>query len=839
MRRLFRCLAALGWLVLPAACSDPDPRTVEDFNFDWRFALGDDPAWADPGFDDSGWRPLRLPHDWSVEGEFSADHPATPGGGALPGGVGWYRKTFRSPEAGRQVTVEFDGIYRNATVWLNGREVGHRPSGYASFACDLTGTLRPAGEPNLLAVRCDNGDQPNSRWYSGSGIYRNVRLVVAGPLRVARWGVWITTPELTAEAAALQIVTTVEGGRGVSFRLRQRLYDPSGRCVARAEEPVEAADSDRIEVVQRLRITDPALWSVDRPQLYRLQTEVVREGRTVDRCTTVTGLRTVEWRADRGLLLNGRPLKMRGVCLHHDLGALGAAVHRRAIERQLEKLRGIGCNAIRTSHNPPAPELLDLCDRMGFVVIDEAFDMWHRRKTAHDYARDFDAWHERDLSDLVRRDRNHPSVILWSIGNEILEQWNSSDDSGALSAEQANLLMNFRSGAGECGGEANLGVLLTRRLADIVRRTDPTRLVTAGCNEPAPGNNLLRSGAIDVVGCNYHHEQYDSVPRWYPGRPFIATETTSAIQSRGFYLHPSSEEHVLPEQWWLTCETPHHQCSAYDHSRVPWGATHERAWIACRDRDFVAGLFVWTGFDYLGEPTPYTWPSRSSYFGIFDLCGFPKDAAYLYRAEWTDRPTLHLFPHWNWQPGERIDLWVYYNGADEVELLLNGRSLGRRAKRADRLHACWEGVPFEAGEITAVAYRDGRERARTSRRTAGETAALRLTADRTHLAADGYDLAYVTVEAVDRAGVEVPTAAHELHFAVEGAGELVGVDNGDAAAHYSFKGSVMPLFGGKALAIVRTLRHRPGPIRLRVTGPQGLQAEVTLHAERRRSDPAR
>lgn len=834
MKRILLLLALACGLT---ACSDNGRvRRTEDFNFDWRFTLGDDEAYSEAAFDDSSWRELRLPHDWAIEGEFSEKNPATPAGGALPGGIGWYRKHFVTPDVGgKLVNVEFDGVFMNSTVWVNGHEVGYRPYGYMSFTYDLTPYLRPAGEENVLAVKCDNALQPNSRWYSGCGIYRNVRLVVTDPLHVAYSGTYITTPEVSDDEATVRIETTVESAQAAEFTLRQTILDADSRRVASVESaPIRIADGERNATeVQTLAVKRPSRWSVESPYRYRMLTEVVVDGRVVDDYLTPFGIRTFEFSAEKGFFLNGKPVKILGVCQHHDMGALGSAVHRRALERQLQILKSFGCNGIRMSHNPPAPELLDLCDSMGFIVMDEALDMWRKRKTTYDYSLYFDEWHERDVTDFMKRDRNHPSIFMWSLGNEILEQWNSDDDSGELAAEQANLLMNFRSNLPqEVSDEMNPNVLMTIRLAELVRSIDPTRPITAGCNEPAPHNNLLRAeGGLDMVGYNYHESYYDSVPRWFPGRPFIGSETASSIQSRGFYLHPSTEERVQPKEWWITYDTPHHQCSAYDHSRAPWGALHETAWIAVRDRDFCSGTYIWTGFDYLGEPTPYSWPSRSSYFGIVDLCGFPKDIYYMYRAEWTDQPTLHLFPHWNWTPGEKIDMWAYYNNADEVELLVNGVSQGRRSKSADRLHCIWEGIVFEPGSVTAIAYKEGREVMRETIETAGEAAQLKLTADRTQLKADGYDLSFVTVDAADAEGRFSPLAQNRLQFEVTGAGDLVGVDNGNAAGGDCLKGSTMPLFNGKALAVIRTRRGEPGSITLKVTGEGVAPQTLTLTAK--------
>ena len=747
-------------------------RIIEDFNFDWSFKLGDDQQFATKDFDDSSWRELHLPHDWSIEGEFSKDNPSTPGGGALPGGIGWYRKHFRSPKLdGRHIAIEFDGIFMNSTVFVNGHKVGFRPYGYSSMSYDITPYLNPQGEENIIAVRCDNSEQPNSRWYAGCGIYRNVRLVNTANVFVDYTGTYITTPEISKERGTIKAQVSISNLRNDASKvtLENKILDAKGRCVAKnsVTKAINAGASADMEMT--IEVDNPILWDVDNPYLYNVVSYVMVDGKVVDDYITPFGFRYFEFKADTGFWLNGRNLKLKGVCMHHDLGALGTAVHRRGLERQLDILQSFGVNAIRTSHNPPTPELLDMCDERGILVMDEAFDMWRRAKTRYDYARYFDEWHQKDLIDFIKRDRNHPSIVMWSVGNEILEQWNSNDDVKLddLPAEQRNLLINFISEnatGNKDDVEKNTNVLLTRHMVATLKKYDNTRPVTAGCNETRPTNNLIRSGALDIIGFNYHVQDYDSVKEWYPNMPFIGSETASSLNSRGFYIHPSTKINVVPERWDAPHQTDHHQCSAYDNSRAPWATLHEEAWVAVRDRDFCAGTFIWTGFDYLGEPTPYSWPSRSSYFGIVDLCGFPKDCYYMYRSEWTNNPTLHLFPHWNWNVGDKIDMWVYYNTADEVELFLNGKSLGKRTKTSDRLHAIWENVEFEAGEITAIGYKNGKEILRHSRKTAGKAEKIVLTADRKVLKADGYDLAYVTVECADAKGNLVPTAMNQLYF---------------------------------------------------------------------------
>lgn len=800
MKKILIFLAAAMFSI--ACTSNTGGRHTEDFNFDWKFVLGDNAEYSEPGFDDSGWRDLHLPHDWSIEGNFSPEHPSTPSGGALPGGIGWYRKHFKTPSADR-VYVEFDGVFMNSTVYVNGQAVGTRPYGYSSFCYDITSCLNAPGKQNVIAVRCDNADQPNSRWYAGCGIYRNVRLVTTNAVHVKYNGTYVTTPSVSAEAASVHVETEIEAPEGAQYSTVYTILSPSGDQVAYSRTP-------------DLTIETPHFWDIRDPYQYTLVTKLMDGEKVLDEYFTRFGVRTFAWDIDKGFFLNGRNVKLLGVCLHHDMGCIGTAVHRRALERELQILKDMGVNAIRTSHNPPAPELLTLADEMGFLVMDEAFDMWRKRKTEFDYARFFNEWHERDLTDFVKRDRNHPSIFMWSIGNEVPEQGSRPDDSlENLSPEEANYLLNFvdSNNTGD-PKENDVNILLSRRLATIMRDLDSTRVISAGCNGVSPDNNLFVSGALDVYGFNYHSGFYDKTREWFPDKPLFGSETASAINSRGIYHQPSTKLEVLPG-WFGFKETAplpeDFQLTAYDMCRVPWGATAEEGWYAVRERDFIAGTFLWTGFDYLGEPTPFPWPARSSYFGVVDLAGFPKDSYWMYQSEWSeDKTVLHVLPHWNWNEGDIIDIWAYYNNADEVELFVNGKSFGKSAKEGERLHAQWLSVPFEPGKIEVVSYRDGQVVARDSRVTAGEPVSIRLTPDRNEISADGYDLSYITVDAIDADGNEVPTATDMLHFSIKGAGELFGVDNGNAADTLSLKGSDKALFSGKALAVVRSIKGKKG-----------------------------
>jgi beta-galactosidase len=771
-------------LLLLAPCTAAAQRTTLDFDAAWRFHLGDVAGAQEASFNDSDWRTLDVPHDWSIEGEFRADNPAGVGGGALPGGVGWYRKQFTIParDSSRRVFVEFDGVYRNAEVWINGHYLGKRPYGYSSFRYDLTPYVR-YGRGNVIVVRVDNSQQPNSRWYSGSGIYRHVRLVTTDRVHVDQWGTYVTTPGATPDTGRVTIRTMIRNESQVERRiaLRTIVYDAAGSEVAAAAADAVIPADSVAEIVQAFVVRRPKLWSVDRPYLYRAVARVTCGARLCDQYVTPFGIRSFEFDAARGFILNGTPLKIRGVCLHHDLGALGAAVNTRAIERQLEIMKQMGVNALRTSHNPPAPELLDLTDRMGFIVMDEAFDMWRKQKTDYDYHLDFDAWHERDLTDMVRRDRNHPSIFIWSIGNEVMEQWNDGDTTAAP---------------------------IARELAGIVRRLDPTRPITSANNNGSSGNPLFHAGALDLLGHNYHHEAWATFPTQFPGGKFIITEAMSALNSRGIYEQPSDSVAVYytPYEKNRGPQPPKNgRIASYDNRRAFWGSLHEESLRLFERHAFLSGIFIWQGIDYLGEPTPYEWPARSSYFGSVDLAGFPKDPFYLYQSVWTTRPMLHVFPHWNWTPGDAIDVWAYTN-AEEVELFLNGASLGAKRKPEDVSHLMWR-VAYAPGTLRAVARTGGQVLTTVDVKTAGAPARIALTPDRSRIRADGDDLSFVTVTVLDRDGVPVPTAESVVHFRITGGAQIVGVDNGDAFSHASLKGDHMALFSGKALVIVRAGAH--------------------------------
>ena len=804
-------LSTLLLVIMAIACG---ATARERINFDkgWRFALADSVQMSALDYNDSKWHTLNVPHDWAIEGDFSASAPSGNSGGALPGGIGWYRKTFTVDNAdkGKMMYIDFDGVYMNAKVWINGTLLGQRPYGYSSFRYDITPYIIYGGK-NVVAVRVDNSDQPNSRWYSGCGIYRHVWLNKTARIHVAHWGTHVV-----AEGNKVKVDVTVDNPDNAKFAVRNTLLDREGRVVGKA-----------MGIKSVIKVSKPKLWSCESPYIYTLRTEIVAGGKVVDTYETTTGFRTFKFDAAKGFSLNGKSMKINGVCQHHDLGCLGAAINEDALHRQLRILKEMGTNAIRCSHNPPAPELLAMCDTMGFIVMDESFDMWRRRKTQNDYARFFDEWAERDLTDLVLRDRNHPSILMWSIGNEVLEQW-SSADADNLTAEQANLILNAGHDASTLahGEELSVNSILTRNLCAIIRRYDTTRPITAGCNEPDPKNHLFKSGALDIIGFNYHHQWVKDVPKNFPGQPFIFSESVSALQTRGFYMMPSDKVYKAPVEWWLPYQDPSFQCSAYDNMHASWSSTHEETWDVVKHNDFVGGQFIWTGFDYIGEPTPYGFPARSSYFGLIDLAGFPKDTYYMYQSEWTDKQVLHLFPHWNWLEGQDIDMWCYYNNADEVELFINGRSQGVKAKKdSHEYHLMWR-VKFEPGEVKAVARKDGKVVADKVIRTAGAPAALSLTADRTHFGKNpnGDNLAFITVEVVDKDGNLCPRAEDQIFFDVEG-GRIVGTDNGNPVSMERFKEPKRKAFNGKCLVVVAT---DGGDVKLKARGYQLQGGEILI-----------
>ncbi|HKX28733.1 MAG TPA: beta-galactosidase GalB [Blastocatellia bacterium] len=770
-----------------------------------RENLGGQISYVQAGFDDSGWRRLNLPHDWGVESQFKQEYPGETGK-LLWWGVGWYRKHLEvaAAEKGKQIYLDLDGAMAYALVWLNGRFVGGWPYGYSSFRLDLTPYLK-YGADNVIAIRLDNPPD-SSRWYPGGGIYRNVWLVKTSPVHVAHWGTTVTTPEVTRENATVDVKVEIDNraDADADLTVRTQLFElgadgrRGGKPVA-SSTPVNLkipAGESRSEAV-KIAVKSPRLWDLQTHRLYAALTRIEQKGQVVDSYETIFGIRTIKFEADRGFLLNGQHVRLNGVCNHHDLGPLGTAVSRRALERQIELLKEMGANAIRTSHNPPSPELLELCDRMGMVVIAEAFDCWKKAKKPNDYHLLFEDWHEQDLRALLRRDRNHPSVILWSIGNEIWEQ----------------------------GGAE--GLKISNRLAQIVHEEDPTRLATAACHVVGAGYNGFQK-TLDVFGYNYKPFEYQKFRTQNPTIPLIASETSSCVSSRGEYFFPVSNDKKDGRAEF--------QVSSYDLYAPPWATPPDDEFKGQDENPTVGGEFVWTGFDYLGEPTPFDVkgaPSRSSYFGIMDLCGFKKDRFYSYQARWRpELPMVHIFPHWNWadRKGEVTPVHVYTSG-DEAELFLNGKSLGRKKRESLQYRLRWDDVKYEPGELKVVSYKRGLKWAEGTTKTTGPAARVSIRADRSTINADGHDLSYLTVAIADKDGVTVPRSNNLVRFEISGPGEIAAVDNGDATSHAPFQAREGKAYNGLVLVIVRSKAGVPGTITLKAVSEGLTAAEIRVKSK--------
>jgi len=843
-------LAAATLTLLSANRLDAaDSRTRESFDQDWRFARfglqADGSRLAEPGgepatsgetpappaadspansaFNDSSWRTLAVPHDWGIEGPFRIDLAGETG--KLPWqGIGWYRKHFKLPatEQGKRVFIDFDGAMAYAQVYCNGKWAGTWPYGYNSFRLDLTPYLNFGGD-NLLAVRLDT-EKWDSRWYPGAGIYRHVWLVKTNPLHVGHWGTCLTTPQITAEQATVEIAVTLDNQTDLTAKptLMTEVYEllDSGlipnRLPTAGPEILSVPPQGSATLTQRVQVPQPKLWCLEDTHRYMARTIVKVGEQVVDSYDTPFGFRTFKFTARDGFLLNGKRVEIHGTCNHHDLGALGAAINLRALERQLQILKAMGCNSLRTSHNPPAPELLDLADRMGFLVWDEAFDCWAGGKKALDYNKLYAQWHERDLQAMVRRDRNHPSVFIWSIGNEVREQRD---------------------------------VKMTQHLADLVRAVDATRPVSNGYNDPDGGRASGAAAALDIMGVNYFfgsQARWDADPR-YADKPTIGSETSSCVSSRGEYFFGTNRAN-----W---------QVSSYDLDRPDWGCIPDDQFRTFARWPHLLGEYVWTGFDYLGEPTPYSSgatnllnfrndpakraelekelkrmretdpPSRSSYFGIIDLAGFPKDRYYIYQARWRpELPMAHLLPHWNWPErlGKVTPVHVYTSG-DEAELFLNGKSLGRKLKTpAADFRLIWDDVKYQPGELRVVTYKQGKEWATDTVKTTGPAACLALAPDRATIQADGNDLSYVTVRVTDPAGLTVPRSSNLVQFAIEGPGEIVAVDNGDPTSFEPFQATRYKAFNGLALVIVRSKCGATAPFTVKASSQDLAPAAVVI-----------
>lgn len=836
-------LAAMGVSSLWATPVNKTER--ETFDFDWKFARArenSDPALkleagaagspTETGYNAQGWRAVQLPHDWAIESPFLADEPNETG--KLPwNDIGWYRKEFTvsSKDKGSRFYLDFDGVMSMPKIYVNGKSAGEWAYGYSSFRVDVTDLLNYDGK-NVIVVRADN--PPNgTRWYPGAGIYRHVWLTKTNPVHVDHWGVGITTPRVSKDSATVKTVTTVRNtsNKPVKASVKQRI----SRVVNAASDAVTINPGETKDVELTLVLKSPHLWSLDDPKLYTLSTTLKINGETVDVIKNTFGVRKAEWKPD-GFYLNGKRIYIQGVCQHHDLGPLGAAVYARGYERQIEILKSFGVNSIRTSHNPPAPELLEACDRLGMLVDNELFDIWEAQKygKVNGYHKLWSKWHVKDLQNFVRRDRNHPSVIMWSAGNEIAEQ-----------------------------GTAR-GKEVAKELVTLFKEADPSRPVTVGCNNAnAWGNGF--GEIFDIYGFNYKPWKYAEAAKQRPNQPIIASETSSCVSTRGEYILPrkgaSADANNKAYTWNHNSGAGNgirnYQVSSYDLQATGWGCRPDTEFEAQDGTPRIAGEYVWTGFDYIGEPTPYNQdtsnlnnytdpeeqkkmmeqfeklgnkaPSRSSYFGIVDLCGFPKDRYYLYKSRWMpDAKFAHILPHWNWadRVGEITPVHVYSSG-DEAELFLNGKSLGKKkktpGKAKDGYRFFWEDVRYEPGTLEVKVWKNGKPWATGKVETTGETAALKLTADRSDIAGDARDISYITVSAVDNQGRVVPTDKRRVNFSVTGPAEIIGVCNGNPIDWDNMSGSSIKTFNGLAQVIVRGKRGETGEVVLKAE-PEGLSA---------------
>ncbi len=790
----------------PASANSP--RLVLLFDEGWKFHLGDAAGASEAAFDDRNWRSVDLPHDWSIELPF--DPKLASGTGYLPGGYGWYRKSFRrpSPATGKRVSVLFDGVYMNSEVWINGHYLGKRPNGYVSFSYDLTPYLQPGAKQNVLAVKVDHSKHADSRWYTGSGIYRHVWIMATNDIHIAQWGTAISTPQVTRQSASVAIKTRLrnDGTRSGDVVLESTVKDGAGKTVATVETARTIPSKAELVVEQTARIAEPGLWSPENPQLYKVVSRL-KAGRTIlDEYEIPAGIRSVSFDADRGFFLNGARTPIKGVCIHHDAGCLGAAVPDKALERRLRLLKELGCNAIRTSHNPPAPELLDLCDRMGFLVMDEAFDEWAKPKRKwiegwnlgkpglDGYAEYFDEWAIRDVQSMVERDKNHPSVILWSIGNEIDYERDPYFDPESK---------DYTPGRPSA---AELPAIATK-LIKTVKEIDPSRPVTAALANITVSNRFGLADLLDVVGYNYLEKFY--------------------VQDHSRYL----------ERKILGSENSH----AYS------------AWKIMEDLAYVSGQFLWTGFDFLGEARQ--WPARSSGAGVLDQCGFKKPAFYFRQSLWSEKPMVYIaartpagkpgegraarseiVANWNWpvKEGDPVTV-VGYTNCETVELFLNEKSLGERtlASAQERILS-WE-VPYAAGTLKAVARNGGTAAGSFVVQTSGRQERIKLSADATAITADGRDLCHVEVSLVDSAGNPVYAAEDKISFEISGKGRILGLDSGDIRSHESFKAASRTAYQGRCLVILQSTSEA-GTIRLRATAPGllGDQIEIKTAAIKKR-----
>ena len=797
MKKLISLVLLSLLLSLPAVAQ----RSEYLLEKNWRFTKGDIVNAVEPKFDDSKWETVTVPHDWAIFGPFDRNHDLqnvavaqnfeekasvkTGRTGGLPYvGIGWYRTKFDVP-AGKQTALVFDGAMSEARVYVNGKEACFWPFGYNSFHCDVTELLNADGKNNVLAVRLENKPQ-SSRWYPGAGLYRNVHVVTTERIHVPVWGTQLTTPHVSSEYASVYLRTEVANAGEDNIRIVTEIISPDGKVVAVKDNTRKINHGQPFE--QNFLIDTPALWSPETPYLYKAFSKIYADGKQVDEYTTRFGIRSIEIVADKGFFLNGRHRKFQGVCNHHDLGPLGAAVNVAALRHQLTLLKDMGCDAVRTSHNMPAPELVELCDEMGFMMMIEPFDEWDIAKCENGYHRYFNEWAERDMVNMLRHYRNNASVVMWSIGNEVPTQ---------------------------CSPE---GYKVASFLQDICHREDPTRLVTCGMDQVSCVLENGFAAMIDVPGLNYRAHRYIEAYNALPQNVILGSETASTVSSRGVYKFPVEKR--------AGAQYDDHQCSGYDVECCSWSNVPDMDFALADDYNWTIGQFVWTGFDYLGEPSPYdtdAWPSHSSVFGIIDLASIPKDRYYLYRSIWNKKVnTLHILPHWTWpgREGENTPVFVY-TSYPAAELFVNGKSYGKQRKLTAqesealqgkdslalqrRYRLVWMDVPYEPGELKVVAYdASGKSVEEKVIRTAGKPHHLEVVADRTRLAANGKDLAYITVRIVDKDGNLCPSDNRLVSFSVKGAGRYRAAANGDATSLDLFHLPEMPAFSGQLTAIVQS-----------------------------------
>jgi beta-galactosidase len=783
-------------------------------------------------FDDNTWELVNLPHDWAIKGPFITGSEAGVGGGMgrLPSpGVAWYRKALDIPEsdAGKSVFLDIDGAMSYSMVWLNGKLVGGWPFGYASFRLNLTPYIIPGGK-NQLAIRLDN-PPGSSRWYPGGGIYRNIWLVKTHSVHVGQWGTFVTTTDVSPASATVKMAVDIVNDSKISATVKaltevyilDRDNNKTGSAVL-TFQPVSGIikSGEKLTIESSAILKNPKLWGpppTQSPNRYVAVTTIFRNETPLDQYETPFGIRSLRFDPDSGIYINGALVKIKGVNQHHDLGALGSAFNMRAAERQLELLKEMGCNAIRMSHNPSAPELLELTDRMGFLVMDEAFDAWVRRKTPLDFSLIFPDWHEQDLRALIRRDRNNPSVIIWSFGNEVGEQYTGED-----------------------------GATLAKELSNIVKEEDDTRPTTSAMNYAQPG--MPFPAALDVISLNYQGEGIRNTPEFagtdrirtepmyqafhkkFPDKVVLSSEAASAFSSRGIYLFPVSKEISSPVRDGRGGDSKIRQVSSYELYAVDFGSSADKVFMYQDQNPYVAGQFVWTGWDHLGEPTPY-YESRSSYCGIIDLAGFKKDRFYIYQSYWRpDLPMAHILPHWNWPErlGEVTPVHVFTSG-DEAELFLNGKSLGRKKKAPFEYRLRWDDVKYEPGELRVIAYKNGNKWAEDKIATTGPATKLTASPDRNTIKADGKDLAFITLQVSDNNGRLVPLSENLIEFDIEGPGEIVATDNGDPTSFVPFQSKERKVFNGLVLAIIRSKPGIPGQIKLtaKSKGLEPIQVQIT------------